>query len=100
MTKVICAVTRSDGPLYFECDGHSDYRNKKGYNDVCAEVSTLCCMLVRYIDLKGYVPIICKNGHVKIELEHSDMRINEVFIAAMLEFSALEERFPEHIKVY
>ena len=57
-------------------------------------------MLVRYIDLKGYVPIICKDGHVKIELEHSDMRINEVFIAAMLEFSALEERFPEHIKVY
>ena len=100
MTKVICSITRNDGPLYFECDGHSDYRNNEGYNDVCAEVSTLCSMLVRYIDSKGYVPAACEDGHVKINIERSDMFINEVFTAAMLEFSALAERFPEHIKVY
>ena len=57
-------------------------------------------MLVRYIDSKGYVPDVCKDGHVKINIERSDMFMNEVFRAAMLEFSALTERFPEHIKVY
>ena len=101
MTKVIFSTTRCDGPLYFECSGHSSYRNPEtGNNDVCVAVSTLCSMLVRYIVRNGYDPQICGDGHVKIEIGSSNIRINEVFEAAMLEFSMLAERFPEHIKIY
>lgn len=94
MTKVICSTTRYDGPVYFECVGHAE--NK----EVCAECSTLCSMLVRYIDKKGHAPEVCEDGHVKIGLNRSNMELHAVFEAAMLEFSALAERFPDHIKVY
>ena len=101
MTKVICSMTRCDGPLYFECKGHSEYINEKTENnDACVAVSTLCSMLVRYALLAGHEPQVCKDGHVRIDIEASDVRINEVFKAAMLEFSALAELFPGHIKVY
>ena len=94
-------MTRCDGPLYFECKGHSDYMNEKtGNNDACVAVSTLCSMLVRYVLLAGHKPQVCEDGHVRIVIEASDMRTNEVFKAAMLEFSALAELFPRHVKVY
>lgn len=101
MTKIVYSKTRCDGDLYFECKGHSGYKNPDtGNNDVCVMVSALCSMLVRYIDSKGYEPKICEDGHIKIEIEHSDMYINEVFDAAMLEFASVAEQYPEHLKVY
>lgn len=101
MTKIICSMTRCDGPLYFECEGHSKYVNERtGNNDVCVAVSTLCSMLVRYALLTGHRPQVCEDGHVRIDIESSDMRTNEVFKAAMIEFSAIAARFPQHVKVY
>ena len=101
MTKVICSMAKYNNPLYFECKGHSDYTNEKtGNNDACVAVSTLCSMVVRYTLLAGHEPQVCEDGHVRIDIEVSDMRTNEVFKAAMLEFSALAELFPGHIKVY
>ncbi len=101
MTKVICSITRCDGPLYFECRDHSEYKNPDtGNNDVCVAVSTLCCMLTRYVLKQGYEPDLCGDGHVKIDIEKSNIKINEVFKAVMLEFTALSEHFPDHVKVY
>lgn len=101
MTKIIYSIVRYNGDLYFECYGHSDYKDPKtGDNDVCVMVSALCSMLVRYIDSKGYVPKICEDGHIKIEVKGSDTHMREVFEAAMLEFSSVAERYPSHMKVY
>lgn len=97
MTKVICSIHRTD--IYFECEGHSTFRNEEGYNHVCAEVSTLCCMLVRYINSRGYDPVICRDGHIRIIIE-PDGNEAEVFKATMLEFRAIAEKYPEHLKVY
>ena len=97
MTKVLCSIHRDN--IFFDCEGHSDYKNDQDYNNVCAEVSTLCCMLVRYIHSKGHSPTICKDGHVRIDIDIRT-REAEVFTAAMLEFKAIAERYPEHIKVY
>lgn len=94
MTKVICSTERCDTPLYFECAGHA------GNKSVCAECSTLCSMLVRYIDKNGYAPKVCEDGHVKIEIDRPSMEMRAVFEAAMLEFKALAEQFREYIKVY
>ena len=101
MTKVIFSITREDGDLYFECSGHSAYENPDtGNNDVCVAVSALCHMLVRYVAEEGYDPKICEDGHVKIEIGHTNMKMNEVFRAAMLEFKGLTVSHPQHIKVY
>lgn len=101
MTKIIFSVTREDGVLYFECSGHSQYKNPEtDNNDVCVAVSALCHMLVRYIAEKGYDPKICTDGHVKIEIKQSNMKINEVFRAVMLEFKGLMDCYPDQIKVY
>lgn len=100
MTRVILTCAKETGPLYFDCYGHSDYKNDNGYNDVCAEVSTLCSMLVRYVVSRGIEPLICKDGHVRIEIKNSCEKTNEVFGAAMLEFKHLAAKYPEHIKVH
>ncbi|MDO4486040.1 MAG: ribosomal-processing cysteine protease Prp [Bacillota bacterium] len=100
MTRVVLNYIRETGPLYFDCCGHSDYKNDNGYNDVCAEVSTLCSMLVRYVVNLGIEPPICKDGHVRIYIKCPCEKINEVFGAAMLEFRHLANNYPEHIKVY
>lgn len=101
MTKVICSMVRCDGPLFFDCKDHSDYKNPDtGNNDVCVATSTLCSMLVRYIVGRGYTPTICEDGHVRIDISQSCPYINEVFNAVMIEFKALQDEFPEHIKVY
>ena len=97
MTKVLCSIRRDN--IFFDCEGHSTFKNEEGYNHVCAEASTLCCMLVRYISDKGYDPVICKDGHVRIDI-YPKAHEAEVFKAAMLEFTAIAERYPEHIKVY
>ena len=96
MIKIICEITREDGPLYFDCDGHAKYDS-----DRCVEVSTICSMLVVYLgEVHGIEAKTVKDGKVTIDIEHSNMRINEVFRAAMLEFSMLAEKHPNDIKVY
>lgn len=97
MTKVLCSIHRES--IFFDCEGHSTFKNEEGYNHVCAEASTLCCMLVRYVNSIGKDPVICKDGHVRIDIKR-DGHEDEVFKAAMLEFKAVAERYPEHIKVY
>ena len=99
MTKII--YSRYNGDIYFECKGHSGYRNPDpGNNDVCVMISTLCSMIVRYIDSRDYAPKICEDGHVKIEIQSSDKQIQEVFNAVMIEFSAIADYWPTYVKVY
>ena len=101
MTKVIFVYTeRDDGPIYFDCEGHSDYVSSMGWNDCCVAVSTLNVMLINYIDQFGLEPQICQDGHVRIELEEGDQCIKEVFKAAERQFLWLAGRYPEHIKIY
>lgn len=99
MTKVI--YSNKDNEIYFECEGHSKYRNEDtGNNDVCVAVSAICCMLIRYVCEKGYSPDICTDGHVKIDIPDKADEMGEVFSAAMLEFKGLQDCYREHIKVY
>lgn len=96
MIKIICDITREDGPLYFDCDGHAEHEP-----DRCVEVSTLCSMLVLYLgEMRGIEAKTVRDGKVTISIERSDTRINAVFRAAMLEFSMLAEKHPNDIKVY
>ena len=99
MTKVICFL--NDDNIYFDCTGHSDYKNPETENnDVCVAVSTLCCMLIRFAESKGIHPDICEDGHVLFKRTIKDKSIASVFNAAMLQMRALAHDYPKYIKVY
>ena len=99
MTKII--LNLKDNILYFEAQGHSDYKNDDtGNNDVCVAVSTLCSMLVRFVAERGKPIEKAEDGHVVINIPRPTVYIETVFDAAMLELMALEKEYPEHIKLY
>lgn len=99
MTKVICFL--NDGNIYFDCSGHSNYTNKEtGNNDVCVAVSTLCSMLVRYMQTQGIAPEICEDGHILFKKGSVKKTTREVFEAVMVEMRALAEGYPDYVKVY
>lgn len=99
MTKVICFL--NDGNVYCDISGHSDYKNPDtDNNDVCVAVSTLVCMLVRYMKSIGIDPDICEDGHVLFNRMSQSKTTRAVFEAALIELEALEQEYPEHIKIY
>lgn len=102
MTRVLFSYpTFGKGPLYFDCDGHSDYVSTMGWNDCCVAVSTLTVMLINYIEDKYNIePEICEDGHVRIIIEEPDRLTEEVFKTAEMQFWWLTEQYPEHIKLY
>jgi uncharacterized protein YsxB (DUF464 family) len=102
MIKVICTENHTHfDALYFECLDHAEYRNPAtGNNDVCVATSALCSMLVRYVTAERLPVKCCEDGHVQIEIVCPGFRCAEVFRAAMMQFEALAEEFPEHIKIY
>lgn len=109
MVKVIYS-TDSTGKVYYECAGHADYKDPAtGNNDICVAVSTINLLLARYLDMEhGIKPVKFEDGNVVFDIGRADTFIerdaiigmNEVFKAAMLEFSWLSEQYPEAIKVY
>lgn len=95
MTRVLVSITREDGPLFFDCMGHAPT------SDVCVAISTLCSMLVLHaVEELGIDPVIQMDGHVRISIDNSNIRTNEVFRAAERTFKWLEEEHPDDIKVY
>lgn len=99
MTKIICLL--NDGNVYFDCTGHTGYQNEEtGNNDVCVAISTLCCMLIRYMDSIGIEPQICKDGHVLFNRANMDKKTITVFKAARMQLEALQEDYPDHVKIY
>lgn len=100
-TRVLFSYTeRDDGPIYFDCDGHSDYVNNMGYNDCCVAVSTLNVMLILHCQEYGIEPDICEDGHVRIIIEEGSPLLKEVFKAAERQFSWLSGRYKDYIKMY
>lgn len=100
ITKVLFSYPNGTGPLYYDCEGHSDYVSDMGWNDCCVAVSTLNVMLINYIEQYGIEPEICQDGHVRIVIEDADEYIIEVFKAAEKQFWWLADRYKEHIKCY
>lgn len=102
MTKILFDATRVDGPLFFDCDGHADYKDPDtDNNDVCVAVSAICTMLVLHMDeVYGIEPVICKDGHVRFDIAVSNLKIKEIFEAAMRGFRWISEHYPSAIKVY
>lgn len=99
MTKVICFI--NNGNIYFDCFGHSDFKNPNtDNNDVCVAVSAICGMLVRYAASKGISPKICKDGHILFNTSVQGKKIVGAFEAAVIEMQALQDEYPEHVKVY
>ena len=100
-TKVLFSIPEADhGPIYYDCDGHSDYVNNMGYNDCCVATSTLNVMLILYLQKYRIEPEICEDGHVRIVIEEADKYIIEVFKAAERQFLWLQDRYRDYIKVY
>ena len=102
MIKVRFDATRVDGPLYFDCDGHADYKNPvTGNNDACVAMSAICTMLALHMDeVYGIEPVICRDGHVRFDIKSSDLKIKEVFEVAMRGIRWVSEAYPGSIKLY
>ena len=101
MTKVLFSIPEAEhGPIYYDCDGHSDYVSDMGYNDCCVAVSTLNVMLILSARTCGIEPEICEDGHVRLVIDEADESIISVFKAAEREFQWLQERYKKYIKVY
>ena len=102
MVKVVFSMTRKDGPLYYDCRGHADYKDPEtGNNDLCVALSTIHLQLVRYMDVEyGIRPKTFEDGIVTFDLDKSNMLMNEVFTSAMHTIKYLAEQYPGQIKVY
>ena len=102
MIKVLFNMVRYDAALFFDCDGHSSYKNPDtGNNDLCVATSTLCTMLIKYLGAEfGVAPSVCKDGHVRFDIKEPNRHMLEVFRAVMHEFYWLEEMYPDNLKVY
>lgn len=102
MVKVVCSMTRSDGPLFYNCTGHADYKDpESGNNDLCVAMSTLNLLLVRHMDLEyGITPKKFEDGLVEFNISASNMWINEVFKSVTTTIKYLSDLYPEQIKVY
>lgn len=94
MTKVILDIKRDDGPVWFDCQGHA------GDREVCGMVSTLLNFLVVYMEERGEEPVIYEKGHLRFDIEYSNMQINRVFQAVIKTLQALQKEYPERLKVY
>lgn len=102
MIKVLFSKTRIDGPLFFDIEGHADYRNAEtGNNDVCVSISAIGTMLVRHMyEEYGIEPTVCVDGHLQFNIKESSIRIGEVFTAVMHGISGISEMYPGNIKLY
>lgn len=103
MTKVLFSYPTfgKSGPLFFDCYGHSDYVNEMGYNDCCVAVSNLTILLINFAkDRHEVEPVICKDGHVRIEIADADRLTEEVFRAVEGQFKWLAEQYPKYLKIY
>lgn len=102
MTKVLfCYPKDGNDQLYFDCLGHSDYRSSLGWNDCCVATSNLAIMLTNYVnDRYGVEPVICEEGHIRLEIDSPDELAIEVFRAAEKQFLWLTEEYKGYIKVY
>lgn len=102
MVKVMFSTTRSDGPLYYNCSGHADYKDPvTGNNDICVAISTLNLQLARHMDVEyGISPKKFEDGEVIFDISGSNMWINEVFKSVFNTIKYLSELYPNQIKVY
>lgn len=94
MTKISLNITREDGPLWFDARGHADNR------EVCGMVSSILNFLTVYMSEQGFTPTIYESGHLQFDIYMSNIHINKVFRAAALTLEALENQYPENLKVY
>lgn len=102
MTKVLVSFTRMDGPVFFDVEGHTGYKNPKtGNNDLCVAVSAICSGLAVHLrEEHGLLPDICEDGHIRYSIEASTLRIHEAFKLAENALKWLQSQYPEYIKVY
>lgn len=94
MTKVLIRVEEDDSRLYFECVEHS------GDRDMCMRVSALCNVLVLRCRKRGYDVDVYEPGRVRIEISRADPATCAVVRALSDVFCALEEEYPDKVKVY
>lgn len=102
MTTITISFTRMDGPIFFDVEGHTGYQNPEtGNNDVCVAVSAICSGLVEHLRKEhGLLPDICKDGHIRYDIEASALRIREAFKMAENSLKWLQSQHPDYIKIY
>lgn len=99
MTKVICDIGRD---IFFDCDGHSNYRNPNTQNnDVCVMTSSLCSFLSIYLQEKGIEPKAFEDGKVTYIIENcKDEAVRDVFKTIMDTFKFYQNQYEGYIKIY
>ena len=95
MTKIICNI--SEDTIYFEVLEHTG-------TEACIAVSSVCNVLVSYLDALGVDVDVYEPGHVRYDIVLNEYvarrEIELIFKAVYTTLQAASEEFKGQIKIY
>ena len=94
-------ITKNNNNYYVNISGHAGYRDK-GYDIVCASVSTLTITIINVINELGYgynIKNLNKdNGFLSFDIENTNDSLDKIMKILIDSLNDLEKQYPLFIK--
>ena len=94
-------ITKNNNNYYVNISGHAGYSDK-GYDIVCASVSTLTITIINVINELGYgynIKNLNKNnGFLSFEIENANEIVEKIMKTFIDSLNDLQSQYPSNIK--